>query len=179
MLRLIQGTQALSNTGFDIAAFTIDWSQQVVKCPQGHLSVGWRPGFDSHKKPVIQVQFERQTCGECPVRNNCTKSLKAPRTLTLKPQNEYEMMHARRIEQKTEDFEKKYGLRAGIEGTISQGVRRFDMRRTRYFGIAKTHLQNVASACAINLHRFFQWSNHLPKAKTRVTAFASLRLKLA
>lgn len=171
--------QASSNMGFNVAAFTIDWEQQVAKCPQGHLSKSWRPSFDSRKNPVIQVQFERKTCESCSVRNNCTRSLKAPRTLKLRPQDEYEALTARRIEQETEEFGKKYALRAGIEGTISQGVRKFDMRRTRYFGIAKTHLQHVASACAINLHRFFQWSNHYTKAKTRITAFASLRINAA
>lgn len=108
----------------------------------------------------------------------CGQSAISPARLALITVMQFSV-RARRIEQTTKEFEKKYGLRAGIEGTISQGVRRFDMRRTRYFGIAKTHLQNIASACAINLHRFFQWSNHLPKAKTRITPFASLRFKLA
>ena len=31
----------------------------------------------------------------------------------------------------------------GIEGTISQGVRRFDLRRTRYLGLEKTHLPQL------------------------------------
>jgi transposase len=171
--------QASLNMGFDVAAFTIDWNQQVAKCPQGHLSKSWRPSFDSRKNPVIQIQFERKTCIDCPVRKDCTKSVKRPRTLKIRPQIEYEALTARRIEQQTEEFKKKYGLRAGIEGTISQGVRKFDMRRTRYFGLAKTHLQHVATACAINLHRFFHWSNNFPKAKTRITAFASLHLNVA
>ena len=40
----------------------------------------------------------------------------------------------------------QYAQRAGIEGTLSQGVRAFGLRRTRYWGVAKTHLQHVAIA---------------------------------
>ena len=127
----------------------------------------------------IQVEFDRQTCAACPVRSNCTHSQKAPRTLKLRPRDEYEALNKRRQEQQTQEFKKKYGCRAGIEGTISQGVRQFDLRRTRYCGLIKTHLQHVATACAINLARFFAGSNHLPKARTRTSAFASLRVESA
>jgi len=53
------------------------------------------------------------------------------------------------------EFKENYARRAGVEGTISQAVGKFNMRRTRYFGLAKTHLQHIATACAINLSRFF------------------------
>ncbi len=61
-----------------------------------------------------------------------------------------------------------------LEGTISQGVGRFGLRRTRYFGLTKTHLQHIATACAINLSRFFACSNHVTKARTRISSFARL-----
>jgi hypothetical protein len=38
---------------------------------------------------------------------------------------------------KTDTFKKQYASRAGIEGTISQGVRSMDLRRSRYIGLAK------------------------------------------
>lgn len=171
--------QAKLKTGFDVAAFVIDWDKQIVKCPQGNLSRSWRDGYDCRKNPVIQVKFDRKTCAPCPERRNCTHSQKAPRTLKLRPRDEYDALNQRRQEQLTQQFEKKYGCRAGIEGTISQGVRSFDLRRTRYFGLAKTHLQHVATACAMNLSRFFAWSNHFPKAQTRTSTFAALRVESA
>ena len=39
----------------------------------------------------------------------------------------------------------------GIEGTISQAVRAFGLRQTRYRELAKTHLQNLAIAAAMNI----------------------------
>ncbi len=165
--------------GFDMAAFVIDWHKKQVVCPQGQVSKSWRSTLDCRKNPVIQIQFDSKICAVCPVRSNCTKSKKAPRMLKLRPHKEYDFLAARRVEQQTSEFEQKYHLRAGIEGTISQGVRQFDLRRTRYFGLAKTHLQHVATACAINLMRFFNWSNYLTKARTRITALASLRTESA
>jgi transposase len=171
--------QAKLKRGFDLAAFVIDWDKQIVKCPQGNPSRSWRDGHDCRKNPVIQVEFDRKTCAACPERRNCTKSEKAPRILKLRPRDEYDALNKRRQEQLTKEFETNYGCRARIEGTISQGVGRFDLRRTRYCGLVKTHLQHVATACAMNLARFFAWSNHLPKAQTRTSALAALRVESA
>ncbi len=171
--------QAKSQMGFDVSTFIIDWEQQIVQCPQGHLSRLWRNSHDTNGNPLIEVVFDRHTCGACPVRNNCTSSAQAPRKLKLRPQAEYQALAARRREQLTTEFKQTYAYRAGIEGTISQAVRRFDLRRTRYWGLAKTHVQNVATACAINLSRYFASSNHLAKAQTRQSALAALHFELA
>lgn len=171
---LIQGKQAKSQTGFDVSTFVIDWDKQVVQCPQGHLSRLWRNSHDTNGNPLVEVVFDRHTCGACSVRHNCTSSALAPRKLKLRPQSEYEALAARRIEQLSQEFKLRYAFRAGIEGTISQAVRSLDLRRTRYWGLAKTHLQNVATACAINLSRFFASSNHIPKAQTRTSTLAAL-----
>ena len=40
-------------------------------------------------------------------------------------------------------------MRAGIEGTLSQGVRALGMRRSRYVGLAKTGLQQACTAAAM------------------------------
>ena len=166
--------QAKSQTGFDVSTFVIDWDKQVVQCPQGHLSRLWRNSHDTNGNPLVEVVFDRHTCGACSVRNNCTSSALAPRKLKLRPQAEYQALAARRIEQLSQEFKLGYAFRAGIEGTISQAVRRLDLRRTRYWGLAKTHLQNVATACAINLSRFFASSNQIPKAQTRTSTLAAL-----
>jgi transposase len=176
---LIRGKQAKSQTGFDVSTFIIDWDKQVVQCPQGHLSRLWRNSHDTNGNPLVEVVFDRNTCGACSVRHNCTSSALAPRKLKLRPHAEYEALAARRREQLSTEFKLRYASRSGIEGTISQAVRRFDLRRTRYWGLAKTHLHNVATACAINLSRFFASSNQITKAQTRTSALAALRFQLA
>jgi hypothetical protein len=49
--------------------------------------------------------------------------------------------------------------RAGIEAKHGQAVRRCGLRRCRYIGLAKTHLQHLISAAAINLARIANWVN--------------------
>jgi len=79
-----------------------------------------------------------------------------------------------RVREGTEDFKKEYSRRAGIEGTISEGVRAHGLRRSRYAGTAKTHLQHVASAAAINLVRINGWLMEKDRAGTRASAYQRL-----
>jgi len=71
-------------------------------------------------------------------------------------------------------WKRRYRVRAGIEATLSQGVRAFGMRRSRYIGLAKTGLQQVCTAVAMNVSRIVNWLDGRPRAKTRVTRFAAL-----
>ena len=59
-----------------------------------------------------------------------------------------------------------------VEGTISQGVRAFGLRRSRYMGISKTPLQHLATAAAINLERVSDWLAGIGREQTRLSAFA-------
>lgn len=46
--------------------------------------------------------------------------------------------------------------RNAIEGTISELVRGYGMRRTRYRGLAKTRLANYFIGAACNVHRWLR-----------------------
>lgn len=89
-------------------------------------------------------------------------------------QAEYEAIQAARLEHASPEGQERYKRRAGVEGTISQGVRALGLRRTRYRGVTKTHLQNIAIAAALNIDRIVNWLNGVPRAKTRVSRFAAL-----
>jgi transposase len=81
---------------------------------------------------------------------------------------------AARFEHASPSGQQRYQRRAGIEGTISQGVRAFGLRRSCYRGLSKTHLQNIAVAAALNIERIVNWLNEVPRAKTCVSRFAAL-----
>ena len=97
-----------------------------------------------------------------------------PAHLKLPPRAEHEALKAARGRLATREGRRRYARRAGIEGTISQGVRAFGLRRSRYRGLAKTHLQHVATAAAINLERLAAWFRGVPRAATRTSRFAAL-----
>ncbi len=66
------------------------------------------------------------------------------------------------------------GVTPGIEGTLSQGVRAFGLRRSRYVGEAKTRLQMCMTAVAINVVRLGAWIEEQPRGLTRRSRFAAL-----
>jgi transposase len=167
--------QARSETGYDIPCFAIDWETQTVTCPQGKTSRSWHER-EQKGKPVIQVRFSSPDCATCAMRGRCTQAKKGPRVLTLKPQVQHEALQDARQRQQTSQFKERYKVRAGVEGTISQGTRTFGLRRTRYIGLDKTHLQHVVTAAAINLTRAVSWlmQSDPSKAQTRISHFAAL-----
>jgi len=68
----------------------------------------------------------------------------------------------------------EYKKRAGNEGTMLQGIRRGTVRRSRYKGLPKTYLQEVATAAGINILRSVNHLNQVPMVKTRISRFARL-----
>lgn len=171
------GWQAQHHTGFDTAQFVFDWQAKQAICPQGHPSASWTERTDHRSgRSIIMVQFATATCRPCPVRPACTHAQSMPRQVTVRPQAEYEALHQARQVQQTQAFQQDYAHRAGIEGTLSQGVRAFGLRQARYRGLAKTHLQELATATAINLGRWSDWQRQKPRAKTRTSHVAALAL---
>jgi IS5 family transposase len=65
-------------------------------------------------------------------------------------------------------------LRAGVEGTISQAVGAFGLRRGRYFGLSKNSFTTRLTATALNFVRLGEWLAGTPLAKTRKSAFVRL-----
>jgi transposase len=165
--------QAQDKNGFDLPCFAIDWDAQTVTCPQGKVSRSWY-NRKQRGNPVIQVRFSIPDCAACATRSLCTKAKTSARVLTFKPRPQFEALEAARRRQQTPEFKERYKTRAGIEGTFSQGTRTFGLRRARYIGLDKTHLQHIATAAAINLTRAVSWLMDIPKARTRTSHFAAL-----
>ncbi len=166
--------QAQQHTGYAAADFTFDWQAKEATCPQGASSVQWTERTDSTGQAVVAVRFATQTCLQCPVRAQCTRSAKMPRQVTVRPQAEHEALQHARLYQQSEAFRQEYARRAGVEGTISQAVRAFGLRQTRYVGLAKTNLQEIGTAVALDLCRWVDWHRQKPRAKTRTSRFAAL-----
>jgi hypothetical protein len=94
--------------------------------------------------------------------------------LQVRDRDHYDALQAARHRQQTEYFKTEYARRAGIEGTISQGVHLGDLRRSRYIGEAKTRLMHLLLAAAMNFVRVAAWLADVPRSRTRQAAFAAL-----
>ena len=163
--------QARAERAYDHYQFEIDWERERIRCPQGKVSKSWYR-FDSRGKPLVKVLFREEDSRPCQARHLCTKGAK--KVLQLPYRVHYEALKEQRRIHASEEGRHLYNKRADVEGTISQGVRAFGLRRARYRGLAKTHLQLVATAAAINLERLVAWFDNLPRGKTRVSRFTML-----
>ncbi|WJE00766.1 IS1182 family transposase [Streptomyces antimycoticus] len=170
------GRPALHDSGYAATDFHIDWQARQATCPQGRISTRWSDTVIGGE-PRIHIDFSRAGCTSCPAKDTCTTA--AYRVLTLLPREEYELLQQRRAEQQTEEWKKRYHTRAGVEGSISQAVRRSGTRRTRYRGLAKTSLAQVLTAAALNLYRLDAWWTGPPLGTTRVSHYEQLVLSLA
>jgi len=166
--------QAKADEGFDVANFRIDWDNETVTCPRERRSIRWSETRTARGRSMIHIGFSVDDCSACPSRSSCTRAKDLPRTLTLQPEEEHEAIQSARKRQKTEEFASLYSKRAGIEGTVSQGVRAFGLRKARYRGQKKTHLQELATATAINVGRIANSLNEIPIAATRRSRLAAL-----
>jgi transposase len=166
--------QAQSQTGFGIADFTRNWQEKRARCPQGCSRVQWLPWQDRHGQEIIHIKFAARDGTPCPVRSQCTHAAKLPRSLAVRIQPTFTALQAARQRQQTPEFKDVYAKRAGIEGTFSQGVRAFGLRRSRSMGEAKTRLQHLMIAGALPIVRLFACSEERPQEHTRCSRVAAL-----
>jgi transposase len=174
--RLDYHWQARAGAGFDAQHFQIDWDRQHATCPAGKTRISWTPAVENRGNTVIKVKFSPRDCRPCPQLALCVRSQKRypRRTITIRPERQYQALQAARQREATEAFRAEYARRAGIEGTISRGIRSTRLRRTRYRGLARVHLGHIVTAAGLNLLRLGEWFLEIARAKTRFTPFAWL-----
>jgi len=170
--------QAQEHNGFEGHHFTVDWDAERAICPHGHPSTSWTVNYDRRHRPareMISVRFAAADCLPCPSREHCTRQTR--RTITLHPREQELALRQARQREQTDAFAALYGQRAGVEGTHAQGLRVCDLRHARYLGRAKSHLQHLIAATALNLLRICAWLDGPTTAPTRQSAFTRLMLK--
>ncbi|MFF4277086.1 transposase [Streptomyces sp. NPDC001536] len=164
--------QAKADSGFDKTAFTIDWGNEQAICPRGAMSASWTTlNISGHT--YFQARFAEADCRPCPDRARCTSSAARSRSVAVLPRLLHEIQMRNRLDQQTEQRQRRYAIRAGIEATLSQNVRAHGLRRTRYRGLAKTHVQHVLTAMACNLGRLADW-HYTTSSARRAPRFRTL-----
>jgi transposase len=167
--------QARAGAGYARADFTADYDTRTVTCPQGKTSASWTP-CTQHGRHAIVATFSVGDCGPCPARSLCTTGKQ--RQLSLLPRDLAEAQAAARTAGKTAGFQADYARRAGVEGTMHQAASH-GARRARYRGLARTRLDHVYMACALNLLRLEAFWTGNPLDRQRTSHLARLELGLA
>jgi transposase len=172
VLAPIRGGNSWQSDGFQSSNFTLNWETKKATCPVGVQSQTWkaRRGGSS-----IEVEFPASSCTVCQFKSVCTKSQSGGRRLEIKNRRVFDFLASHRARETSKDFKKKYAKRAGIEGTLSRLINQAGLRRTRYVGLQKAHLQNLLSAAAMNLVRIAAHLLQAPTSGTRLGRFGNLR----
>ncbi|UWZ36374.1 transposase [Dactylosporangium roseum] len=127
------------------------------------------------KRDLVTFAFSRRDCRPCPIRDRCTLAAEhIARRITVHPEPIHQARMAAHTAQHSDQWRKTYHARAGIEGTVSEAVRGPNLRHARYRGLAKTHLQNVVSAMAINISRLGTYFDTKPATQRRPTRIHQL-----
>lgn len=147
----VQTDRGNKPVGFRLQDFVVDMDRGIARCPAGKQSTHW-----SETQTTDNVSFRAffgTQCRTCSffTRDACTTY---PSGRRLDINRSHDTLQARRKLQDTQAFRKEMYRRNGIEGTISEAVRAYDLRHARYRGLKKMHFQSVWIATAVNLHRF-------------------------
>lgn len=169
--------QARANAGYARDNFAFDYDARTATCPQGRTSSSWRE-CTQRGWPAVVVKFDIPTCRPCPAREMCTTSKRGFRQLSVPPRQAHELQQTHRALQDTRAWRDKYRRRAGVEGTMHQAITTTDLRRTRYRGLAKVHLEHCIAATAINLVRLDAYLTEHPLDRGRTTHLTRLDLAL-
>ena len=135
--------QARAEKGLDAGSFDINWERKVSTCPGGRTIISWTPAMYKYSNETLKIKFSVRDCKLRLSRLRCT--LVSRRTINVRRQDHHMALEAVRAREKSAEFALEYAQRAGIEGTISQGVRSMKLRRARYVGLAKTRLEHIFS----------------------------------
>jgi len=152
--------------GFTTAAFRLDWEHKHAECPEGQTATTWSESHDDFGRPVIHVRFDKHRCQRCASRAQCTRSAQGR---SLKLSRDHQTILQARERQATSEFRYIYAKRSGIEGTISCATQAHGARQSRYIGLAKTWLQQLMVAIAIDLQRAAAWLDGWRPATTRLS----------
>ena len=124
---------------FEKTAFVLDWSEQTIGCPQG-VVLPFTPG--------AQVQFPKEKCGSCPLRERCTTSRNG-RSVSIHPDER--LLQELRERQLTPEGRAKLRERVQVEHSLAH-IGHWQGDRARYHGVRKNLFDLRRVAVVHNLH---------------------------
>ena len=132
--------------------FMVDVERRYAVCPAGKTSTQCAR-MKAGKTGKITYRFEWcGCCQDCILKVQCLH--KGERDRMLRVNEHHTFLQARRQLMRTKEFKKDMRHRNGIEGTQSELVRGYGLRKARYRGRKKVQLQNYLIGAACNIKRW-------------------------
>ncbi len=145
-----------------------------VTCPAGVTTTDYRMARDSKDRPVKLFRFPRAACDACDLRERCLggpcgrleNPVRQPPGRQVQLHYREGILQAARAGQKTpeqrRELRERLRPRAKVERKIAELMHRHGLRRGRYFGRAKSGLQAVFTATAVNTKRLLALAANEP-----------------
>ncbi len=124
---------------FHKQAFVLDWERQIIRCP-AEQEMPFVPGGVVH--------FPKETCAQCPLKEQCTTSAKG-RSVSIHPDEA--LLIELRERQQTAQGRSKLRERVAVEHTLAH-LGQWQGRRARYRGLRKNLFDLRRCAVFHNLH---------------------------
>lgn len=146
----------LSKEAFARSDFSWDHDGQLVACPAGHAPTRC-DARESGGEHSVHAFFDAKHCGACPERTRCP--VRQPnnarsRECRLDIRAELCARDQRWAQQQTDDWRRRYRIRAGVEGTMSELKRSHGLGRLRVRRMHRVRLQVALKATACNIKRW-------------------------
>jgi len=130
--------------------FSYDPASQTMTCPAGKVARNPRRGPRRDASRLVFI-FDAADCRVCLLQSRCTTSRKGGRRVMV---SDYREEHERaRALAKTEEYALLLRARSRIEPKHAEAKRFHGMRRARYRGLVKMHLQAYLTATILNVKR--------------------------
>jgi IS5 family transposase len=117
--------------------------------------------------PAVRPYFvwPAKTCAACPLRERCVSKKNRLARRTIEVAGDHMALQERRGLCKTPGHRERMHRRNAVEGTHSEPVRGYGLRRCRYKGGNKTGLQARFTAAACTLRR---WARRLCREERKM-----------
>jgi len=149
------GAPPHSANRFGSDAFAVDIPNRRAICPAGILSSECsRITETASGVTCYYFAWAQSDCGACPLHERCLSKRKRRPFRTLQVGEHHMVVQARRMVCKEPEYQNRMHRRNAIEGTHSELMRGYRLRKSRYRGIAKTDIQMQFTATACNLRRW-------------------------
>jgi len=124
--------------------FSLD--ETGISCPAGNRTM---ISNLSEKEGTKTFYFKKEICGQCVLKNKCTKQER--RTVTIG--KHHELIVEAKEYNKTQNFKDDMKERSHIEPKHSEMKLLHGLVRARYWGLPKVNIQSIITSIAVNVKR--------------------------
>ncbi|MEA3287928.1 MAG: transposase [Candidatus Marinimicrobia bacterium] len=133
----------------DFPGFEFNQDYDIITCPAGNSPS--RIKSNKHKGSKTAL-WEKDVCSECPLQSLC-RVRKGKSFYLLSYTEKVVKLWLRREYEQTKAFKNKYGMRAGVEASISRIIHQTGARRLRYRGLECMRFAETMKVLAVNMFR--------------------------